>query len=80
MSKGEAARIVRECEEKGFDNTLYTVDQYQKALNITISTLKEKYCSIVEGISQEFVYDTETRNFVVYRHKYTGEELHVRCL
>lgn len=27
-------------------------------------------------IPQDYVYDTETPNFYVYRHKYTGREIH----
>ena len=28
-------------------------------------------------IPKDYIYDTETNEFVVYRHKYTGKEIHV---
>ena len=31
----------------------------------------------VPEIPKDFRYDTETDEFLVYRHKYTGEEIHI---
>lgn len=30
-----------------------------------------------EDIPKEYCYDTETPDFYVYRHKYTGKEIHI---
>ena len=28
-------------------------------------------------IPKDYIYDTETDEFLVYRHKYTGDEIHI---
>ena len=32
---------------------------------------------IISDIPDDYFYDTETEDFLVYRHRYTGEEIHI---
>ena len=70
MSK---VRLVIECEEQtyaeckrisGLSETAYVI-----ANGTPITELKE--------IPKDFCYDTETDKFLIYRNKYTGEEIHI---
>lgn len=39
--------------------------------------LLEHEPTIIYEIPKDYKYDTETENFLVYRHKYTGDEIHI---
>ena len=46
-----------------------------EAYNMAIEALE--LIQDIPEIPKDFKYDTETREFLVYRHKYTGEEIHI---
>lgn len=37
----------------------------------------EQEPTVINEIPKDYKYDTETKDFLVYRHKYTGDEIHV---
>ena len=39
-------------------------------------TLKQEP-TVINEIPKDYKYDTETKDFLVYRHKYTGDEIHI---
>lgn len=42
-----------------------------------IDTLKQEPCETIKEIPKDYKYDTETEDFLVYRHMYTGHEIHI---
>jgi len=67
------AKII--CSEKEYDK-LFTVlsdnPQFLSNINIIWDIVKESPI-----IPKDYIYDTETEEFYVYRHKYTGHEIHI---
>ena len=67
------AKII--CTKKEYDK-LSTVLMDNPEFLANISILYD----IVEespNIPKDYLYDTETDEFLVYRHKYTGNEIHI---
>ena len=62
-----------------------TKDEYEEIIKIlnqnpkTANKLGVMYQIVKESptIPENYVYDTETVDFLVYRHKYTGQEIHI---
>ena len=44
MKREEALRIIKECKEKGFKHTFYTLNEYHTALDIAIKALEQEPC------------------------------------
>ena len=42
MKREEAVRIIKECKEKGFKHTFYTLNEYHTALDIAIKALEQE--------------------------------------
>ncbi len=67
------AKII--CSEEEYDK-LSTVlsdnPQFLSDINIIWDIVKESPI-----IPKDYIYDTETEEFYVYRHKYTGHEIHI---
>jgi len=42
MKREEALRIIKECKEKGFKHTFYTLNEYHTALDIAIKALEQE--------------------------------------
>lgn len=67
------AKII--CTEEEYDK-LFTVlsdnPQFLSNINIIWDIVKESPI-----IPKDYIYDTETEEFYVYRHKYTGHEIHI---
>lgn len=40
----EAARIIKECKDKGFKHTFYTLNEYHTALDTAIKALEQEPC------------------------------------
>lgn len=38
---------------------------------------EQQPCETIKEIPKDYKYDTETEDFLVYRHKYTGHEIHI---
>jgi hypothetical protein len=59
----EAARIIKECKEKGFKHTFYTLNEYHTALDTAIKALEQESKQVeLEGDgyaygTNEIVYD-----------------------
>ena len=51
MKREEALRIIKECKEKGFKHTFYTLNEYHTALDIAIKALEQEPCK--DAISRE---------------------------
>ena len=62
-----------------------TKDEYDKLSTILMNNTEflaniNIFYDIVEEsptIPKDYLYDTETNEFYVYRHKYTGDEIHI---
>lgn len=67
------AKII--CTEKEYEK-LSTVlsdnPQFLSDISIIYDIVEES-----PTIPKDYVYDTETNEFYVYRHKYTGDEIHI---
>ena len=42
MTREEAIKIIKECKEKGFKHTFYTVNEYDTALDMAIKALRRE--------------------------------------
>lgn len=47
----EAARIIKECKDKGFKHTFYTLNEYHTALDMAIQALEQELCE--DAISRQ---------------------------
>lgn len=56
-----------------------TQDEYDKLSTIPNDKVRVVYDIVKESptIPKDYIYDTETNEFLVYRHKYTGKEIHI---
>ncbi len=72
MNNQEAKEII-----KGIDKAYRTFTKTEiQALEMAIKALEQEPITIYE-IPKDYNYDTETKDFLVYRHKYTGDEIHI---
>lgn len=55
MNREEAIKIIKECKEKGFKHTFYTLDEYHEALDMAIKALEQEPCE--DAISRQAVLD-----------------------
>lgn len=55
------------CDHIGQDDVTETI----------IKALEQQPCETIKEIPKDYKYDTETEDFIVYRHKYTGHEIHI---
>lgn len=54
------------------------LDENYTALDMAIKALEEQErCETIKEIPKDYKYDTETKDFLVYRHMYTGHEIHI---
>jgi hypothetical protein len=49
------------------------IDDYK----VIVKALEEDSCETIKEIPTDYCYDTETEDFLVYRNKYTGHEIHI---
>ena len=73
MKREEALRIIKECKEKGFKHTFYTLNEYHTALDIAIKALEQEPCE--DCISRQAVL-----NLINADWKYEGLEEDVSSL
>lgn len=55
MTRGEAIKIIKECKEKGFKHTFYTLNEYYTALDMAITALEQEPCE--DAISRQAALD-----------------------
>ena len=55
MTREEAIKIIKECKEKGFKHTFYTVNEYDTALDMAIKALEQEPCE--DCISRQAAID-----------------------
>ena len=73
MKREEALRIIKECKEKGFKHTFYTLNEYHTALDIAIKALEQEPCD--DAINREDalmcltgeIKDTDTIETIIAR-------------
>ena len=53
MTNKEAVEIIKECKEKGFKHTFYTLNEYHTALDMAIQALEQEPCE--DAISRQAV-------------------------
>lgn len=64
--------------DRGCDG-LCKVDEsmYQKVMNVIEKALKNQRYETISNIPDDYVYDCETEEYCIYKHKYTGKEIRV---
>lgn len=80
--KNETSGINHDCNMRLCDGCSLNYEQgnmgeQKEALETAIKALEEKPCETIKEIPKDYKYDTETEDFLVYRHKYTGHEIHI---
>lgn len=56
MTREEAIKIIKECKEKGFNYTFYTINEYDAALDMAIKALRredaliDKVLEVIEDV------------------------------
>lgn len=71
MTKEEAIKYL----ESYLDEEIYN-SKCRNAHKMAIEALEQESTQICK-IPKDYIYDTETKDFFVYRHKYTGKEIHI---
>ena len=59
-------------EYNKFSTALTDNPEFFANINILFDIVEES-----PTIPKDYLYDTETNEFYVYRHKYTGDEIHI---
>ena len=57
--------------------TYFDGNKWRESIAVISEWLKEEPCEVITEIPKDYLYDTETEDFLVYRHKYTGDEIHI---
>ena len=70
MTNEEAIKTLKKL--KSFHN-----GSYGTAIDMAIKALEQQPYETIKEIPKDYKYDTETEDFLVYRHKYTGHEIHI---
>ena len=68
MKREEALRIIKECKEKGFKHTFYTLNEYHTALDIAIKALEQEPCD--NAVSRQDVLDLAKKGVLVSNGNY----------
>jgi hypothetical protein len=61
---------------RGYLTDLLPIEDYDEVEEI-MSALEQGSCKTIKEIPKDYKYDTETNDFLVYRHIYTGHEIHI---
>ena len=69
----EAARIIKECKDKGFKNTFYTLNEYHTALDTAIKALEQepRWIPVSERLpedSEEYFVTVIDEDVETYKH------------
>lgn len=51
--------------------------EVNKAICNNLKAVEKQPCESIKEIPKDYKYDTETEDFLVYRHMYTGHEIHI---
>lgn len=63
------------CTEREYDRLMKVLnDNADKLIGIQFGF---EVVEELDEIPKDYRYDTETREFLCYRHKYTGQEIHI---
>lgn len=73
MTKEEIAQYIKSELANDEPEIYLDIDDYK----IIAETLEQDSCETIKEIPKDYRYDTETEDFLVYRHKYTGHEIHI---
>lgn len=65
-----------DCDNCSLNYEQGNMGEQKEWLRMAIKALEQSLITIYE-IPKDYKYDTETKDFLVYRHKYTGEEIHI---
>ena len=82
MTKEEAIenlKILKEdyWDDDGYGHETKQYDDTMLALDVAIEALEQEPWKPIKEIPKDYCYDTETKDFLVYRNKYTGHEIHI---
>ena len=72
MTREDAIKMLKS-KMDGHTDTSY---EWVETVRMAIKALEQEPITIYE-IPKDYRYDTETEDFLVYRHKYTGDEIHI---
>lgn len=79
MTREEAIKIFQDklhTMEHGAVCCNYGIDK--DAFTLAIQALEQEDVVTISEIPKDYIYDTDTRDFLVYRNKYTGDEMHIK--
>lgn len=72
MTKDEAIKRLKDAK-----STIQPFQYVDEAIDYAVEVLKQQLCETIKEIPKDYKYDTETKDFLVYRHIYTGHEIHI---
>ena len=78
MTHEEASVIIGNIPIEGDD--FYTIAEYQEAKAMAVAALLEQEMRYppIKIIPSDYIYSGETEDCIVYKDKYTGEEMFIR--
>lgn len=59
-------------------STVEVTEDLRDACRTAVEKLQPKPVIPISEIPKDYIYDTDTRDFLVYRNKYTGDEMHIK--
>lgn len=82
MTREEAIKsalkfLVRKQQEQGSWGYADNDDTHEVSWDEIIEWIDQQPCETIKEIPKYYKYDTETKDFLVYRHMYTGHEIHI---
>ena len=76
MRLGDLDALKKTIEQKFDDADYYPTPRILEEIDNADTVVVDKAVTI-RIIPKDYVYDTETKDFYVYRHKYYGDEIHI---
>lgn len=73
MTREEAIKRLKETR-----TTIQPFRYVDEAIDYAVKALEQNPIITISEIPKDYDYDTETRDFLVYRNKYTGDEMHIK--
>ena len=73
MDRKEAIKRLKEAR-----NTIQPFRYVDEAIDYVVKVLEQNPFITISEIPKDYDYDCDTRDFLVYRNRYTGDEMHIK--
>lgn len=73
----ELKKTITEMRDNNGTGTQQEVCKFLANLMDVLEKQIQEPCEAIKEIPKDYKYDTETEDFLVYRHMYTGHEIHI---